>query len=92
LRVERLTRQHGIRARMRRQFRGRTTNSRHDLPIVARRDLRGNTAGLAGRSVPTSEGWLYLAAVRDLFTRKIVGWAMRDHRRAERAIAASPWP
>jgi transposase InsO family protein len=38
--------------------------------------------------VPTSEGWLYLAVVLDLFTRKIVGWAMRDHMRAEFTIAA----
>jgi len=38
--------------------------------------------------VPTSEGWLYLAVVLDLFTRKIVGWAMRDHIRAELTIAA----
>jgi putative transposase len=38
--------------------------------------------------VPTSEGWLYLAVVLDLFTRKIVGWAMRDHLRPELAIAA----
>jgi transposase InsO family protein len=38
--------------------------------------------------VPTSEGWLYLAIVLDLFTRKIVGWAMRDHIRAELTIAA----
>jgi transposase InsO family protein len=38
--------------------------------------------------VPTSEGWLYLAVVLDLFTRKIVGWAMRDHMRAELTIAA----
>jgi transposase InsO family protein len=34
------------------------------------------------------EGWLYLAVVLDLFTRKIVGWAMRDHMRAELTIAA----
>ncbi len=32
--------------------------------------------------VPISEGWLYLAVVLELFTRKIVGWAMRDHMRA----------
>ncbi|MGB6325954.1 MAG: IS3 family transposase [Methylocella sp.] len=36
----------------------------------------------------TEEGLLYLAAVLDLFTRKIVGWAMRDHLRADRTIAA----
>ncbi len=37
--------------------------------------------------LPTGEGWLYLAVVLDLFTRKIVGWAMRDHMRAELTIA-----
>ena len=36
----------------------------------------------------TGEGWLYLAVVLDLFTRKIVGWAMRDHMRADLTIAA----
>jgi putative transposase len=40
------------------------------------------------RYVSTGEGWLYLAVVLDLFTRKIVGWAMRDHMRAELTIAA----
>jgi putative transposase len=40
------------------------------------------------RYVSTSEGWLYLAVVLDLFTRKIVGRAMRDHMRAELTIAA----
>jgi transposase InsO family protein len=34
-------------------------------------------------SLPTGEGWLYLAAVLDLATRKIVGWSMRDHMRTE---------
>jgi transposase InsO family protein len=36
----------------------------------------------------TNEGWLYLAIVLDLCTRKVVGWAMRDHLRQEFAIAA----
>jgi hypothetical protein len=38
--------------------------------------------------IPTSEGWLYLAVILDLFTRKVVGWAMREHMRAELTIAA----
>jgi transposase InsO family protein len=38
--------------------------------------------------IPTSQGWLYLAVILDLFTRKVVGWAMRDHMRAELTIAA----
>ena len=38
--------------------------------------------------IPTGEGWLYLAAIMDLHTRKVVGWAMRDHLRAELATSA----
>src|SRR3546814_14439709 len=38
--------------------------------------------------IATGEGWLYLAAVLDLATRKIVGWAMRDHMRTELPLAA----
>jgi transposase InsO family protein len=38
--------------------------------------------------VPTGEGWVYLAAVLDPCTRKIVGWAMRDRMRAELTTAA----
>ena len=37
--------------------------------------------------IPTNEGWLYLAVVLDLFSRKVVGWAMRDHLRQELTIA-----
>jgi putative transposase len=84
-----------VQARMRRQFRGRATNSHHDLPIAPNLleqtfvATRPHQIWLADSTyVPTSEGWLYLAAVRDLFTREIVGWAMRDHMRAELTIAA----
>jgi transposase InsO family protein len=38
--------------------------------------------------IPTDEGWLYLAVVLDLFSRKAVGWAMRDHMRTELPLAA----
>ena len=38
--------------------------------------------------IPTGEGWLYLAVILDLFTRKVVGWAMRQHMRAELTMAA----
>jgi len=94
-RIERLMRHHGIRAITARQFRPCTTDSRHGLPIAPNRlaqnfaASRPNQVWLADISyVPTSEGWLYLAVVLDLFTRKIVGWAMRDHMRAELTIAA----
>jgi len=42
----------------------------------------------AQRAGGTGEGWLYLAAVLDLATRKVVGWAMRDHMRTELALSA----
>ncbi len=94
-RVERLMRHHGIQAIMPRQFRIRTTDSHHDFPIAPNRldqkfvAERPNQVWLADITyVPTSEGWLYLAVVLDLFMRKIVGWAMRDHMRTELTIAA----
>jgi putative transposase len=94
-RVERLMRRQGIRAAAPRRFRACTTDSHHDLPIAPNRlsqnfaAERPNQIWLADITyVPTSEGWLYLAVVLDLFTRKIVGWAMRDHMRAELTIAA----
>jgi putative transposase len=94
-RVERLMRHHGIQAITRRRFRACTTDSRHDWPIAPNRLAqkfaaeRPNQVWLADITyVPTEEGWLYLAVVLDLFTRKIVGWAMRDHMRADLTIAA----
>lgn len=94
-RVERLMRRHGIRATAARRYRPGTTNSRHGLPIapnlLEQRFIASapNQVWLADITyVPTGEGWLYLAAVLDLATRKIVGWAMRDHLRTELAAAA----
>jgi putative transposase len=94
-RVERLMRRHGIMAITARRFRVCATDSRHNLPVAPNRLAqnfaaeRPNQVWLADITyVPTSEGWLYLAVVLDLFTRKIVGWAMRDHLRPELAIAA----
>jgi putative transposase len=97
-RVERLMRHHDIRAITPPRFRVCIIDSHHDL-LIAPNPLgqkfaagRPNQAWLANiiylTYVPTGEGWLYLAAVLDLFTRKIVGWAMRDHMRAELTTAA----
>ncbi|MDQ0547078.1 transposase InsO family protein [Methylobacterium brachiatum] len=94
-RVERLMRRHGIRALAGRRFRPCTTDSRHDLPIapnLLKQQFSAalpNTVWLADITyLPTGEGWLYLAAVLDLATRKIVGWSMRDHMRTELTLAA----
>jgi putative transposase len=94
-RVERLMRRHGIRAIMARPRRVRTTDSRHDHPIapnLLNRNFSAAAPNLVWLTdityVETAQGWLYLAAVMDLYSRRIVGWAMDDHLRTELPLAA----
>jgi putative transposase len=94
-RIERLMRHHGIRAIMARPRRVRTTDSRHDLPIAPNLLKREFVAAAPNRIwladityIETDQGWLYLAAVMDLYSRRIVGWAMEDHLRADLPAAA----
>jgi putative transposase len=94
-RIERLMRHHGIRAIMARRRWASTTDSRHDFPIAPNLLERNfiaaapNLIWLADITyVETDQGWLYLATVMDLYSRKIVGWAMADHLRAELPLAA----
>jgi putative transposase len=94
LRVQRLMQQHGIRARGKRRFRI-TTDSRHGLPVAPNLLDRNFTAAMPNRAwagdvtyIPTEEGWLYLAVVMDLFSRRIVGWSMRGDMRSEIVIDA----
>lgn len=85
-RVARVMRQHGLVAQHRRQRRIRTTDSRHDLPVAPNRLNRAFHAERPDEKwvadityIATLEGWLFLALVVDIFTRKIVGWAMDTH-------------
>src|SRR4051794_6126816 len=94
-RVERVMRRHGIRAHTPRRYRVCTTDSNHSFPVAANLLDRNFTAEKPDQVwladityIPTGEGWLYLAVILDLFSRKVVGWAMRDHMRAELTIAA----
>jgi putative transposase len=94
-RIERLMHHHGVRAITARRFPICTTDSHHALPFAPNRLAQNFTAERPNQvwltditCVPTGEGWLYLAAMLDLFTRKIIGWAMGDHMRAELIIAA----
>jgi putative transposase len=94
-RVERLMRRHGIRAIMARPRRVRTTDSRHDHPIAPNLLDRNFVAAAPNRIwltdityIDTDQGWLYLAGVMDLYSRKIVGWAMQDHLRTELPLMA----
>ena len=73
----------------------RTTDSRHGHPIAPNRlglnfmAAAPNQVWLADLTyVRTGEGWLYLAAILDLHTRKIVGWSMRETLHAEIALEA----
>jgi putative transposase len=81
-RVERLMREQGLEARRRRKFR-RTTDSKHDLPVapnLLERDFKTDAPDRVWVTdityVFTQQGWLYLAAILDLFSRRVVGWAM----------------
>ena len=72
--------------KMRRKFKVNTTDSNHSLPIAPNILDRDFYAGLADKKyvgdityIHTAEGWLYLATVIDLFSRKVVGWSMDDH-------------
>ena len=88
--VAKLMSRNNIRSKRRRRFVVRTTDSRHEHPVFENRLDRQfersapNQAWVADITyIPTGEGWLYLAAVIDLCSRAVVGWATADHLRAE---------
>jgi putative transposase len=86
-RVARLMRQQGIHSRRRPKRRVRTTDSRHDRPVAPNRLQRDFSAEAPNEKwvgdilgIWTDEGWLYLAALLDTYSRFIVGWAMSAYR------------
>jgi transposase InsO family protein len=94
-RIELLMRRAGLRGLAALPRRARTTDSRHNYPIAPNRLARNFTATAMNRIwladltyIPTGEGWLYLAAVLDVYTRKIVGWSMRDTLHTDIALEA----
>jgi putative transposase len=93
-RVARLMRAQGLRARAPRRFRT-TTDSQHTLPIapnvLARRfeTSAPNTVWVTDMTyLSTLEGWLYLVVILDLFSRRIVGWAMSERMTRQLALDA----
>jgi transposase InsO family protein len=81
-RVARLMRAEGIEGQRKRRFRV-TTDSRHSHPVAANRLQRDFTASAPDTVwatdityIWTREGWMYLAVILDLFSRRVVGWAM----------------
>jgi putative transposase len=90
-RIARLMRVQDLRARPKRRYRT-TTDSRHGLPVcpnlLARRFTvaQSNTAWVTDITyIWTPQGWLYLAVVIDLFSRRVVGWSMSE--RIDRKLA-----
>jgi putative transposase len=81
-RVARLMRENGLRARRSRAYRA-TTDSGHDHPVADNVLGRDFTAEVRDQAwvgdityIPTAQGWLYLAVLIDLYSRRVVGWAM----------------
>jgi transposase InsO family protein len=91
-------REAGIEGVARKRYRVKTTESNHELPIADRVFQVEEPATFPTRPnevwagdityVPTDEGWLYLTVQLDIFTRKVVGYAMTDHLRTEAVLEA----
>ena len=93
-RVRKLMQRHGIKARGKRKF-VVTTDSKHKLPIapnLLQRNFTPAAPNMVWSSdityIATDEGWLYLTAVIDLFSRLVVGWSMTDHMQASAVLDA----
>jgi transposase InsO family protein len=95
-RIGRLRQELGLRCKQKRKFTA-TTSSRHDLPVAPNllaqvfMPTRPNEMWLTDITyLPTREGWLYLAGVKDVFTCEIVGYAM-DERMTQELTARALW-
>jgi transposase InsO family protein len=93
-RVERLMQVNGLKARQKRRFR-KTTDSNHSLPIapnVLERQFdvdAPNSVWVTDVTyVATTQGWLYLAVMLDLFSRRVVGWAVSESNDTALALLA----
>ena len=93
-RVRRLMRELGLKAKAARRYKV-TTDSRHSFPVAANLLNRQFNVDQPDRYwtadityVWTLEGWMYLAIVMDLFSRRIVGWAMDKGMKAQLSIDA----
>jgi putative transposase len=82
-RIKRLRKLHGIRCIHKQKFKV-TTDAKHSLPVAL--NLLDRQFSQVTAPIPTDEGWLYLAALKDLYTCEIVGWAM-DERMTKTLVA-----
>jgi transposase InsO family protein len=82
-RIGRLMREQNVCGRQKKRYRVLTTDSRHDEPVAPNRLARAPVASRANQIwvadityVATAQGWVYVAAIMDLYSRRIVGWAV----------------
>ncbi len=94
-RVARLMREAGLSGTPKRQFRPRTTDSDHDDRVAENMLDRQFTATAPNQAwvgdityLPTRSGWVYLAVLVDLFSRKVVGWNLQSHMKTELCLGA----
>ena len=93
-RVARLMRAEGLRAKQARRFRSTTKRNKSHRPAsnLLQRDFdaeRPDQKWLADITyIPTSQGWLYLAAILDLYGRRVVGWAMDERMTTDLTLRA----
>lgn len=93
--VARIMRKNKVKSIMRKRYRPQTTDSNHAQPIAPnlldqqfKQPDKNHTWAGDITYVPTDEGWLYLAVVIDLYSRRVIGWSMADHLKASLAIDA----
>lgn len=94
--VAKIMRQDGLKARPRHsRYKVKTTDSSHGLPVAENKLARAfertapNQVWVSDITyIPTDEGWLYLATTLDLYSRRIVGWSMRERMTSDLVIDA----
>ena len=93
-RVARLMRDNGIRVRQKKKFKA-TTDSKHSHPVAPNLLERNFRADMPDQKwladityIPTREGWLYLAAVLDLYSKLIVGWSVSSRANKDLVLKA----
>jgi putative transposase len=93
--VARLMRKYKIKSKLKRKFKV-TTDSNHKLPVAPNHLMQDFTAYTPNKIrmsnityIPTKEGWLYIAGIIDLYSRKIVGWTGGSRMTKELVMGAS---
>ena len=93
-RIKRIRRKLGLRCKQKRKFKA-TTNSKHTLPVAPNLLAREFTVSVPNQAwvsdityIPTAEGWLYLAGIKDLFSGELVGYALNERMTKDLVIQA----